>query len=265
MRILAILALTLAIAAAPPAARPVGPWVVDFETTHCIASHEFDVGGTSIVFGIEAIPTDSDRYVYFQRPGKLRTMDYESADIRLGGKRIKSVSLLAVPVTKKGNVRYSTNLKPEEYRLLLDGNSISVRSPPVRADLPPMNIKAIEEKLADCSSLMLERWGFSREAQSKVASYPKLKPAKSRMIGGEYPLGALSRGGMGSVRLLLNVDQAGKISNCRVIRSSGFGDLDSDACTAIGYRVEFDPARDRQGHPVGSPFITDYRYFLRVW
>jgi TonB family protein len=262
MKVFAILGLTLAIAAAPPAAKPVGPWVVDFETTHCIASRQFDAGGVPIIFGIEAIPTQEGRHLYFQRPGKSRLMDLEEVDIRIGGKRIEKV-LIAEPVVEKGNVRYSTTLEPEEYGALLDQNALSARSHPIKADLRLTSLKVVDSQLANCASMMLEYLGVSRDQQGKIASFPKFsKAGKAKIGGGGYPQDAQRRGAMGSVRLMVMVNEAGKVTDCRRIRSSGHPDLDADACSAMRTRAVFDPARDRQGRAIASLYVTDFSYLF---
>src|ERR1044071_4259719 len=133
--------------APPPVATPVGPWVVDFDPRHCIASRQFDAGGIPIILGIEAIPTQDAHYIYFQRSGKLRVMALESATVWLGGKRAKSGALIGVPVVQKDNVRYSTSLDVEEYRQFVDGSALSVRSSPIKVALPPMNLKAVDARL----------------------------------------------------------------------------------------------------------------------
>jgi TonB family protein len=176
--------------------------------------------------------------------------------------------MLGVPVIQKGNVRYLLGLDAGEYRGLLEGSPLSIRSGPVKAEFPPMSLSAVEAQLQNCTSLMLERWGMSREDQSKLASFPKLKPkpierAKAALSG--YPDSAAQRGAMGSVRMLVNVDAAGQISGCRVMRSSGHADLDSDACTALRTRMQFDPAVDRQGRKVASLFVADFRYIVLVF
>jgi len=262
VRIFAILGLLLAVAAAPPAAKPVGPWVVDFQPTHCIASRQYDAGGTLVIFGLEAIPTQEGRHIFFQRSGKLRLMDLEDSDIRVGGKRIGK-SLIAEPVVQKGNVRYSTTLEPEEYRALLDQKAISVRSHPVKAALSFTSLEAVDEQLANCVSLMLENLGVSRDEQAKIASYPKIELADRPKLGaGGYPDDAQRRGAMGSIRLMVMVNEAGKVTDCRRVRTSGHPDLDSDACSAMRTHAVFQPARDRQGRPIASLYVTDFSYLF---
>jgi protein TonB len=56
----------------------------------------------------------------------------------------------------------------------------------------------------------------------------------------------------GSVGITLKVNTDGSPSNCRVVRSSGLGHVDSLMCTMALQYVRFRPARDAQGRPVAQ-------------
>lgn len=265
MRVVALLGLLLAAAAnePPPIAKAIGPWVVDFETTRCMASREFDVGGTSIVFGIEAVPTQPSRNIYFQRSGKLRTIVTESAKIFVGDKQIKWDALWGEPVVEKGNARYFASLSPEEYRSLLESGLLSVRSHNVVGRFPLSSLGALDEQLTKCTLLVLQTWGMNPADLSKITKFPKLKPsAKLKIASVGYPDAAQQRGAIGDVRVLVKVATSGKVLDCGVIRSSGHGDLDSNACAAMRSQAIFEPAQDRQGNAVPSLYMTDFRFML---
>ncbi|PSJ37878.1 energy transducer TonB [Allosphingosinicella deserti] len=62
-----------------------------------------------------------------------------------------------------------------------------------------------------------------------------------------YPPSALRNGEQGVVGYEVNVDEAGKPTNCRVIASSGFSSLDAETCRQILRRGKFHPATGAGG------------------
>ena len=245
-----------------PVAKPTGPWVVDFEKASCIASHDYDLAGTQVVIGVEAIPTIDDTKIYFQVPGKVSTYRFEDADVLAGGRKIKDNSIMGEPVADAGHARYSTGLEADEFRALLADNSISIRSGVVKGTFPLPSLNAVNQQLANCTAQMLEGLGFSRDAQSKIATYPKVSMQPGPIVMSGYPDAALARGAIGWVRIAVDVDDAGTASNCRVIRSSGHRDLDADACSVFRTRARLLPARDQQGRRVPSIYVRDINYVL---
>jgi protein TonB len=72
----------------------------------------------------------------------------------------------------------------------------------------------------------------------------------------DYPkrLGNAGIGGTVSVSFTVLVD--GRVTRCRVTRSSGVPELDALTCTLIEQRFRFRPATDRFGRPVSE--VVDY-------
>lgn len=78
--------------------------------------------------------------------------------------------------------------------------------------------------------------------QARVDAPPKLKEA----IRPKYPEAARRRGAEGSVTLEVMVDESGRAGAVKIVRSSGFGELDSAAVKAVR-GARFQPARTRRG------------------
>lgn len=76
----------------------------------------------------------------------------------------------------------------------------------------------------------------------------------------DYPAEAQRNGEQGTVQVALTVDPTGKVSQCRVVLSSGSASLDGATCSILQRRARFLPARDASGRPVSdrvtSPPIT---------
>jgi len=66
----------------------------------------------------------------------------------------------------------------------------------------------------------------------------------------DYPAEAQRKGEEGTVQVELTVDQNGRVSACRIVRSSGSRSLDTASCSILTRRARFTPARDAEGRAV---------------
>lgn len=73
---------------------------------------------------------------------------------------------------------------------------------------------------------------------------------EGRFRGSDYPRRAGDAGAEGTVLAHYDVGVDGRVSNCRVVRSSGNVDLDETTCRLIERRFRYAPARDADGNAV---------------
>ncbi|HEY0626986.1 MAG TPA: energy transducer TonB [Allosphingosinicella sp.] len=77
---------------------------------------------------------------------------------------------------------------------------------------------------------------------------------------GDYPPGPFARGIGGTVYLRFVVQPNGRVSNCRVTRSSGNRDLDTTTCRLIERRFRYRPALDPSGRAVPETVIGQHEW-----
>ena len=94
---------------------------------------------------------------------------------------------------------------------------------------------------------------FQRPHEPKAAS-PRLMNASSLITARDYPREAINEKRGGTSKLKIEVDEGGVAQTCAIIESSGHGDLDAAACTAVMRRARFSPAIDDAGNQVGGIF-----------
>lgn len=78
----------------------------------------------------------------------------------------------------------------------------------------------------------------------------------------DYPAEArrLRAGGIVDVRL--DIDSGGRVTACRVVRSSGRADFDETTCRLILQRFRFNPARNAAGEAVATVYGWRQRWWL---
>ncbi len=78
-----------------------------------------------------------------------------------------------------------------------------------------------------------------------------------------YPEGARRRGEQGVTKVRLDVDASGRPTMCRVVRSSGSGELDASACELIHAQMHYTPGFDAAGAPQRSVHFQSVRWQLK--
>mgnify|MGYP003144411120 FL=1 len=76
------------------------------------------------------------------------------------------------------------------------------------------------------------------------------------------PGGRAARVGTRTI-VALEVSAKGRVTDCRVTRSSGFPETDAKVCELSATQIRFEPARDAAGNPAPSRFLYQQRYFER--
>ncbi|PAX09120.1 energy transducer TonB [Sphingomonas lenta] len=64
------------------------------------------------------------------------------------------------------------------------------------------------------------------------------------------------REGLYAVEMRFIVETDGRLTGCRVVESSGWPELDANACRAMELRMRYEPAREPDGRAVRVPLIT---------
>ena len=81
-------------------------------------------------------------------------------------------------------------------------------------------------------------------------------------IQADYPSFALRNGEEGTVKMRLEVDPDGRVTDCRVTDSSGSAMLDQAACSGMTRYARYTPARDEQGNATRGAILQTIRYVL---
>lgn len=76
-----------------------------------------------------------------------------------------------------------------------------------------------------------------------------LRLLRGRIINRDYPKAAVEAGAQGTVGLRFVVGVNGRVTECRVTRSSGYAILDTTTCQLIVERFRYEPSRDANGRP----------------
>ncbi len=86
---------------------------------------------------------------------------------------------------------------------------------------------------------------------------------RGRLSVDDFPFGLIGPGERASVRLSYVVETDGRVTTCRIERSSGFAQVDAMACRLIEQRFRYRPARNAAGDPVKAAVEETHTWFRR--
>ena len=78
----------------------------------------------------------------------------------------------------------------------------------------------------------------------------------------DYPPAALRAEQSGDVIFRLDLDEAGRVTNCTIRASSGSDLLDQTTCGLLRRRARLTPARDASGNPIPSQWSNGFRWSI---
>ena len=77
----------------------------------------------------------------------------------------------------------------------------------------------------------------------------------------DYPDASARAGEQGYVTIAFDIGVDGRMSNCTVIRSSGYKRLDDVPCKVLPRRARFAPATDGSGSPIPTKGTTSMSFW----
>ena len=115
--------------------------------------------------------------------------------------------------------------------------------------------------LRQCADGLVTAWGYDLQVQQSLQRRATPRSAVTKWVtSADYPIGSLRMGQGGFVRIRLDVDAAGAISDCHVAQRTDQPEFAAAVCRAILKRGRFDPALDAHGQPVRSYRVIGFRF-----
>ncbi len=88
-----------------------------------------------------------------------------------------------------------------------------------------------------------------------VAAAPRTSPG-SWVTANDYPTRDLRQGNAGTAEFTLTIGADGRVTDCRITRSTGHPGLDQATCSKVSQRARFTPARNESNQSVTGTFSS---------
>lgn len=94
-----------------------------------------------------------------------------------------------------------------------------------------------------------------------VEAAPKGNPG-AWITNDDYRTSWINRGYTGIASFELQIDASGRVTDCAITGSTGYGALDAATCRLIERRARFEPARDSSGNTVAGTYGSSVRWTI---
>ena len=235
-----------------PALQPVSQWSVTRAPSTCVLSRDFGSGKNRLTLSIEpellsgtitvtVDITDADRKTLTEGETKLKIGTYEVV-------KAFNVSRSARTKTKK----ISFNISSKELEIIASSSTMTV---PIKTDLSativlesaPNALQALDT----CRTDTLKSWSVDSVSASTIVKRPGAIKPENWVQNRDYPEEALRKSIQGITELILTIGSDGRITDCRIVKTSGYDTLDRASCTALARPTHrFTPAENAAGQPV---------------
>lgn len=269
--------------AEPVVLKPDSPWNVDFAEDKCRLTRTFGGGANRHFLAFQQYWPDKSagltvagpafekfrslqrtdvRFFKAQKPLRTRPFkgtvgDYGSgviySSIRLTGGEPDAVNTVDEP-----SIGGIPQLDPVEgdrvefIELTQGGREVRLETGPLGDAFKVLN---------QCTLDLLRDWGLDPEQHLTATSLPRWinQAALTRKIVADYPSAAYSQGEQAIMRMRLIVAADGSVESCTILKATDTERLESPACRVM-QGARFEPARDAQGQPFRSLYVTSITY-----
>jgi len=235
----------------PIVVHPSGPWAVEYAQNMCVLTRPFGTGADRVIFAFKPAPNSDSGRIMLIRSASGSTVAQGKAEILLSdGSRPAWAYFWSA--ASKGNSLTAIDLPRSSLAPLFRGGSLTVRAgKQLNYTLMPTGTAKAIEALSKCEADLLKSWGMDEAAQAALAKLPE-REGEPFFRPDDYPEDLLTKGVQGSVGILMSVDEAGRLTECRAVETSGTPALDEATCNVVRKRARFRPAQRKDGKPMAA-------------
>lgn len=286
----AILALSTLFATHPAAAKdlalePSSPWVMDYAADSCALRRMFGTGekrvqmelrrfapGSSVLVSVSTNATPPTHQAFqfrFEPQKKWRDAGGVYADFDDFKGVIFDDDLAPEGPDIDSSDKYSEASGHEQARRNDDDAAAGILGLDVRRAfgqaviLHSGSLSAPWAAMDKCLDELVTHWGVDAQAQKTLTRHAW--PTNLRTIGRmmDYPPKMLAKGMPGVVNVRLAIDEKGDITGCFIQMPLSDPAFEKSTCADLEHSLDFQPALDKDGHPIKSYWTTLVNFRLR--
>ncbi|PTS89103.1 hypothetical protein DBR17_03595 [Sphingomonas sp. HMWF008] len=253
-----VIALMLASSAAPTdePLKPTGKWTVEYGQAECVLARNYGTAANPMIVALKPAPLGGSLEVVVLEPGGRTPYRTGKATLSLlPSNRVIENTYNSYGFEQKGQTVTTVNTDEDVSAELKDATSVKI-------DLGTGGVKFVEvpaiktalAALETCQVDLLNGWGVDPTERERYVKPPITSATRSGrslwVTTVDYPNDALRANKQGTSTALWKVTLDGRVSECRIVRSSGVPSLDQATCNAITKRGRYAPGQDKDGKPM---------------
>jgi len=249
---------------APPL-KPVGTWNLEYADSMCVAGHNYGEATAPITIGFKPTPFSDTLMVAVvgtrRQLGRQGVVDLTLAAAGRDFVEPKKATRVHFPTGDRAILTFY--IAREQLESLVGASTFTIAA----AGGPPITValsmgKPVLAALRTCEVDLLKHFGYD---PAKIAAIAKRAEGASKgewLSNADYPVSALRAGRQGTTLIGWTISTEGRITDCKVLKTSGTPELDKAACDGILQRGRYRPALDAAGNPVESYSTRNVRWQL---
>ncbi|WP_294322025.1 energy transducer TonB [uncultured Sphingomonas sp.] len=245
--------------------KPVRSWNMEYADSMCVAARAYGDPAAPITIAFKPTPFgDVLQGVVLGTKKQLGRQARVKIDLLVSGRELgEQQSGTRVHFPNEDRAAITFYFSREAFESLVGASTFTVRA----AGSPTISValsmgKPVLAALRTCETDLLQHFGYDPVKIAAIAKRAEGANAAQWITNDDYPTSALNGNRQGVSFIGWTVSPSGRISDCRVLRSSGTPDLDKAACEAIQKRGRYRPALDAAGNPVESYSTRNVRWLL---
>ncbi len=238
----------------PPTLQPAAPWNLDYGDSRCSLTRTYGDTAAPVTlmfepgfFGgtVTTLVTGTRKQLGRQGSTNVTlTVPGREASIQAAGTRFH------LPTGDSAVLRYV--LESNELESLVDAPAIAIDTQNGPSVVIALSLgKSAIASLRRCEADLLRKFGYDATKVARVAKPPRSNPG-AFMTDRDYPEAARKADVQGPTFVGMTIGINGRLSDCRILRSSGVPSLDQATCLILSERGRFQPGLDADGQPIES-------------
>jgi TonB family protein len=249
---LAAAAFQSAVPSQPVPLEPSGPWTVEYADSMCIVGRKFGTGQQEMTLGFRPGPMSEYMRVALWLSDDSQKYKLGAAILTIDGAPPVPALYKRGPIPIKGMHLVQIDTTKPEIGNLEAAKTLHVRADNLNLSFRLGNISGAMKALQKCERDLLISWGMDPAALDSIETPAFHRNIVSLFSTNDYPSSAIYKGEQGTAGVHFRIGIDGKVSDCRVVETSGSSALDAQTCKIIVKRARYEPAKTKTGEPVAS-------------
>ncbi|QQV78290.1 energy transducer TonB [Sphingomonas aliaeris] len=245
--------------------KPSGPWFVEYADNMCVLNRNYGTGRERLLLGFRPSPmgermevvtiTSEARGVTMRGTGKV--------DILPDGRSVPSDFVSWRPKDRPDTRVTMFELSEKDINDVLSAGQFKMSGAGLKTvQVALKGTTAARDALRKCSDDLLQSWKIDPAERSLMAQRPLALGMASWVRDNDYPIAALKAGAQGTTSIIWRVGIDGRVTDCRVVRSSGHALLDETACKLAVKYSRYKPAVGKDGKPMAAHVSLNFTWML---
>jgi TonB family protein len=231
---------------------PTGPWRVEYADAMCIVGRTFGTNDQQVILGFRPGPMSEHFRVAIYVPDKSKKVTRGKAEMIFDALPPVEAQYLRGPISIKGMNLIQIDTKRSEISALNSAKVFHIRAGDFNTTLALRNIAGAMKALAVCEKDLVIDWGMDPAVLDSIETPAFHRNVVMMFSTDDYPSSAIMKNEQGTAGVRYRIGVDGKVSDCRLVESSGSPTLDAQTCAIITKRVRYEPAKTKSGDPVPS-------------